>query len=561
VPQLPLPMNDQRDSGVALMNDRRNPRLVAVAGKTLARLRKQADGLRAELLRLRQTVAEVRRQFGGSQVAQLRDANEQLVLSALHAETIAETAVSHLSELAQSVQRDALTNMPNRALMLDRMESAIAFARRHATRIAVIFVDLDHFKLINDSLGHAVGDEVVKLVARRLEAAVRASDTVSRHGGDEFLLLLSEVANESGAAGVATKILAALAAPALVGVHSVRLSASLGIAIYPEDGDDSETLIRHADAAMYVAKRCGRDRLALHSEARSNDNFWEESTDGSPQHSHATSGPEFVVREAGLRSLREANEQLIISALATRELTLQARRAQHLQLELVASVARESHNSLGPVRTVADLIKRSRADEALSEHVQVIIKSQVTYMSRLLEDLLEATRVHRGVFPLACRTFDIVESIHRAVQACKPAMEARLQKFAIQLPPHPVRVSGNSMRLTQVISNLLDNASKYTGVGGAIALELAVFGNSLAVTVRDAGIGITPEALPGIFDLFVQEARALPLCNGGLGVGLAIVRDLVEAYGGTVVGASAGKDCGSEFVVTLPLADCTSQPG
>src|SRR6267154_1003995 len=139
-------MNEERGNGVARMNDGRNSRLVAVAGKTLAQLRKQADGLRAELLRLRQTVAEARRQFGGSRAAQLRDANEQLVLSALHAETIADTAVTHLSELARCSQRDALTNTPNRALMLDRIESAIAFARRHATRIAVLFIDLDHFK-------------------------------------------------------------------------------------------------------------------------------------------------------------------------------------------------------------------------------------------------------------------------------------------------------------------------------------------------------------------------------------------------------------------------------
>jgi signal transduction histidine kinase len=139
-------------------------------------------------------------------------------------------------------------------------------------------------------------------------------------------------------------------------------------------------------------------------------------------------------------------------------------------------------------------------------------------------------------------------------------MEARLQQFEMTLPPSPVRVNGNSLRLTQVVSNLLDNASKYTGVGGAIALELAVFGSSLTVTVRDNGIGITPGALPGIFDLFVQETRALALCDGGLGVGLAIARDLVEAYGGTVVGTSAGCDRGSEFVVTLPLADCTTQP-
>jgi diguanylate cyclase (GGDEF)-like protein len=432
--------------------------------------------------------------------------------------------------------------------MLDRMASAIASARRHATRVAVLFVDLDHFKVINDSLGHAVGDEVLKLVAQRLEAAVRASDTVSRHGGDEFLVLLSEVANESGAAVVATKVLAALAAPGIVGVHLVHLSASLGIAMFPEDGDDPETLIRRADAAMYVAKNCGRGRLALHSRTRS-------SLDGCPRNSHGTCDLELVGHESGLRSLREANEQLIISALAAQKLSLQARKAQHLELRLVAMAAREIHNHPNPIRTVGDLIQNSRADGALSEQVQVIVQSQVTYVSRLLESLLEGARAHLGVVPLARSTIDIVESIHCAVQACRPTMEARLQQFEMQLPPYPVRVSGNSLRLTQVVSNLLDNASKYTPGGGAIALELAVFGDSLTVTVCDNGIGITPEALPDIFDLFVQETRALPLCNGGLGVGLSIARDLVEAHGGTVVGASAGKDCGSEFVVTLPLAD------
>jgi GGDEF domain-containing protein len=180
-------MNNDRGTPVAsLMSDRGNLRMVAEAGRTLAHLTKQADGMRAELLRLRQLVAEARGEFSGTRVAQLRDVNEQLVLSALQAETIADTAVSNLSELARSSQRDTLTNTPNRALMLDRLESAIAFARRHATRSALLFIDLDDFKGINDSLGHGVGDEVIKLAARRLEAAVRASDTVSRHGGDEF---------------------------------------------------------------------------------------------------------------------------------------------------------------------------------------------------------------------------------------------------------------------------------------------------------------------------------------------------------------------------------------
>jgi diguanylate cyclase (GGDEF)-like protein len=548
-------MNGERGSELALsMSDRRDSPMIAAAGRTLAQLKEQADSVRAELLRLRQTVAEARREFSGTQVAQLRDANEQLVLSALQAESVADTAVHNLSELARASQRDTLTDTPNRALMLDRLESAIAFARRHATRTALLFIDLDHFKGINDSLGHAVGDEVIKLAARQLRAAVRASDTVSRHGGDEFLVLLAEVADEHSACRVARKILRALDTISIVGGHVVRLSASVGIAMYPEDGDDPETLIRRADAAMYDAKKCGRGRFALHSERRSSGGA-QQSMDGSPQHSRASCGSELAGPEPSLRNLREANERLIISALAAQELGLQAQKAQHRQVELVATIARELRNPLNPVRTVAELVKHSRTDQALSEHVQVIIKSQLAYMSRLVAELIDATCAGGCVFPLERSTFDIAEAIRPAVQACRPAMDARLQHFEIQLPPRPVLVNGDSLRLTQVFSNLLDNASKYTGTDGAIELALAVFDQSLTVTVCDNGMGITPEALPGIFDLFVQETRALPLRNGGLGVGLAIARDLVEAHGGTIVGRSTGRDCGSEFVVTLPLAD------
>src|ERR1700730_7940800 len=300
---LPLPMNDERGSEPASpMSDRRNFPMIAAAGRTLAQLKKRAGGVRAELLRLRKTVAEVRWQFSETQAAQLRDANERLVLSSLQAETIADTAVNDLSELARSSQRDPLTDTPNRALMLDRLESAIAFARRHATRTALLFIDLDHFKGINDSLGHAVGDEVIKLAARHLQAAVRASDTVSRHGGDEFLVLLAEVADEPSASCVARKILRALDTISIVGGHVVRLSASVGIAMYPEDGDDPETLIGRADAAMYNAKKCGRGRFALHSERRSSGSA-QQSPDGSPQQSRACYDPDVGGHEPSLRNL------------------------------------------------------------------------------------------------------------------------------------------------------------------------------------------------------------------------------------------------------------------
>jgi diguanylate cyclase (GGDEF)-like protein len=231
---------------------------VSAARRTLALLNRQVDEVRAELLRLRRELAQVRATLPATQPDQLMEANEKLVLAALDAKLIAESAVIDFDELARTSQHDALTGTPNRVLMLDRVTKAIALARRHRTRIAVFFLDLDNFKEINDTLGHAIGDEVLQQVARRLESVVRESDTVSRHGGDEFLVLLAEVRDESGAAAIAAKIGAALAEPCQAGGHALALSASLGIAIYPEDGEDPASLISHADAAMYRAKRSGR---------------------------------------------------------------------------------------------------------------------------------------------------------------------------------------------------------------------------------------------------------------------------------------------------------------
>jgi diguanylate cyclase (GGDEF)-like protein len=248
------------------MSGQRTEGDLAAAARTLASLNEQAEALRAELRALQQELTQVREDFREVREAQLLEANEQLVLAALHSETVAETAVSALNELTRSSQRDALTNTPNRALMLDRLERAIAVARRRGTRSAVIFLDIDGFKKINDTLGHAVGDEVLQLVARRLEHVIRDSDNVSRHSGDEFLVLLPEIARACDAGRIARRMLSVLAAVDRVGDQAIHLSASLGIAIYPEDGDDPGTLIRRADAAMYRSKRRGNGSFAFYEE-------------------------------------------------------------------------------------------------------------------------------------------------------------------------------------------------------------------------------------------------------------------------------------------------------
>ena len=163
------------------------------------------------------------------------------------------------AEMSHLAQHDILTNLPNRTLLQDRLAHTIATASRNGTRLAVLFLDLDGFKHINDSLGHATGDKLLQSVAKRLLACVRNSDTVSRLGGDEFILLLSEVAHAGDAGVKAGKIIKSLAAPHEIDGHSLRVTASIGVTTYPDDGLDAEILIKNADLAMYCAKDKGRN--------------------------------------------------------------------------------------------------------------------------------------------------------------------------------------------------------------------------------------------------------------------------------------------------------------
>lgn len=240
---------------------------VAAARLMLARLHAETDALRAELAQLHRDLEKARHDSDVTLANLLRDANEQLVIAALQADSVAEHALSDLDELTRSSQHDPLTGTPNRSLMLDRLENAISLAHRRNTRIAVFFLDLDNFKEINDSRGHAVGDEILKLVAHRMAGVLRNSDAVSRHGGDEFLALLAEVSQPSDAAMIARKMQSAIAAPAQIGEFLLTVSASIGIALYPEDGNDAAILIARADAAMYTIKRSGGGGFAFHQTA------------------------------------------------------------------------------------------------------------------------------------------------------------------------------------------------------------------------------------------------------------------------------------------------------
>jgi diguanylate cyclase (GGDEF)-like protein/PAS domain S-box-containing protein len=169
------------------------------------------------------------------------------------------TARALSQRMSYLAQHDSLTGLPNRVLLRDRLNHGILLAQRHRKKMAVLFLDVDCFKHINDTLGHEVGDRLLQSVAQRLKGCVRRSDTVSRQGGDEFVVLLAEIARAHDAAVSAEKILLALSAPHRIGQHELRVTGSIGIVVYPDDDTDAQTLLKHADFAMYHAKEQGRN--------------------------------------------------------------------------------------------------------------------------------------------------------------------------------------------------------------------------------------------------------------------------------------------------------------
>ena len=191
---------------------------------------------------------------------QMREANERLVVAIIRAQAMKDAADLGAAQVSHMASHDALTGLPNRALLTDRLAQAIALARRHDTRVALMYLDIDHFKNINDSLGHAVGDTLLQAVAARLLECVRGSDTVCRQGGDEFVVLLPEIDAVRDATLIAEKLIAAMAQPFAIDAKQLHITLSIGVSVYPDDGNDADVLLRHADTAMYHAKKSGRNQ-------------------------------------------------------------------------------------------------------------------------------------------------------------------------------------------------------------------------------------------------------------------------------------------------------------
>jgi two-component system, sensor histidine kinase len=221
----------------------------------------------------------------------------------------------------------------------------------------------------------------------------------------------------------------------------------------------------------------------------------------------------------------------------------------------LATLAHELRNPLAPIRNAIELLDpRHGANDAMRADARQIASRQVEHLGRLVDDLLDVSRISHGKIALQMSTLDLREIVEMAVETSRPFLDAKYQNLTVEIDCEPCHVSGDAIRVAQIISNLLSNAAKYTAEGGDIALRLESDVFEISIRVRDNGIGIAPDELPYVFDLFMQSREAVKRADGGLGIGLALVRELAELHGGSVGAHSDGLGRGSEFVVRLPLA-------
>jgi signal transduction histidine kinase len=263
---------------------------------------------------------------------------------------------------------------------------------------------------------------------------------------------------------------------------------------------------------------------------------------------HRDDGGTFLLSgvNVDIQNLKTAEEEL-------RRAIEKLKEADARKDEFLAMLAHELRNPLAPIRSAAELLRVAKLDETRVQKTSEIIARQVAHMTSLVDDLLDVSRVTRGLVKLHRTPLDIRQIVTDAVEQVNPLVRARRHKLALHLSPEPAMVQGDKKRLVQVIANLLNNAAKYTADGGNIVLNTQVEHGRVLLRVSDDGIGLERGLVDRVFDLFAQAERTPDRSSGGLGLGLALVKSLVELHGGTVTCASEGLGRGSMFTVCLPL--------
>jgi len=265
---------------------------------------------------------------------------------------------------------------------------------------------------------------------------------------------------------------------------------------------------------------------------------------------------QIAVQRDNLRAFSEQNMRLLRESRAYAE-ALKA--ADQRKDEFLATLAHELRNPLAPIRNGLQIL-RMAPEGPRAEEVRAMMDRQLTHLVRLIDDLLDVSRVSRGKIDLRRVRMPLQDAIRAAIEASRPLIEASEHALSIDVPEAPLWIDGDLTRLAQVVSNLLNNAAKYTPEGGQVALSVRRRDKTVDIEVRDNGLGIDADMLPRVFELFAQSDQHLERAQGGLGIGLALVSKLVEMHGGATKAASEGVGRGAAFTVTLPLAVGEAEP-
>ena len=254
---------------------------------------------------------------------------------------------------------------------------------------------------------------------------------------------------------------------------------------------------------------------------------------------------------------------LMSQAVTAREQAAQSarelRESDRRKDAFLATLAHELRNPLAPIRNALEILRLSGVSEPLALKAQEIMERQVAHLVRLVDDLLEVSRITRGKIDLRKERVDLAAILAHAAETARTPVAAALQRLELDLPPEPLWLQADPVRLTQVFGNLLNNATKYTGAGGEIRIAARLEDGAVRVSVQDTGVGIPAELLPRVFDLFQQGDPSQLQVQGGLGIGLSLVKSLVELHGGQVEARSRGPNQGSELLVQLPLGAGATQ--
>jgi len=265
------------------------------------------------------------------------------------------------------------------------------------------------------------------------------------------------------------------------------------------------------------------------------------------------SGKGEIIRDGSGRPVRMLGVNYDITQRKQDEEAL--KEADHRKDKFLATLAHELRNPLAPIRNALQVMRLAGSDRGLMEQARSMMDRQLDQMVRLIDDLLDVSRISTGKLALRKERVELAAVITNAVDTARPVIEAAGHELIIKLTPQPVFLDADPMRLAQVFANLLNNAAKYTDRGGRIWLTATYEDDQLAVSVRDTGIGIPPEQLSAVFEMFTQLDPSLGKSQGGLGIGLMLVKQLLDMHGGTIEAHSEGTGSGAEFIVRMPVAN------